>query len=115
MTDETNEQDTTVEAFGADEVEVLAGLAAASGCASTARRFCDLLAMKLIGENDVVASAKRARAFMAQGTVQLDCVVRRLEADEAEKAAAKLKEFAEPKFALAPAEDPKPEPESDPR
>lgn len=54
-------------------------LLAASGAASTARRICDMLAMRGYEPEDTIRAAKLARAMFASGAVQLTQVITALE------------------------------------
>ena len=58
-------------------------LMAASGCASSARRICDLLAMRGYANEDELDAAERARTMFAMGAVQMDRFIRRLAAENA--------------------------------
>ena len=51
-------------------------LLAASGCASTARRICDLLAMRAMEEGEELAAANRALDMFAMGAARVSAFIK---------------------------------------
>lgn len=60
-------------------------LVSASGCASSARRLCDLLVMSAVKLDDELEAAERARDLFALGAVKMATFIEGLKRQSGEK------------------------------